>query len=238
MRHFHLITASIVLAAAQSAFGILVDGTATGAFVNPVGAGTVIANGDTNGTATINWGTPLTGNPDAFNGQFTFDGVGSDGDAPWSIASESAFKIGAFTYRNGQINAETPPFTGIDLTIFLALSRPLVLTQPFTFHLEVTEVPNDHADPADDADIVAVTNPSPTVFTFDGQDYTLEILGFSQNGGSTITTTFNSLENSTATADMYARITANVPAVPEPTTALFGVAMLGAMAWGRRRRTA
>ena len=67
-------------------------------------------------------------------------------------------------------------------------------------------------------------------------NYYLEVLGFSKDGGKTITADFSSPEGQTAQAGLYARITAQGCAVPEPATmVLFGLGAYGAFGARRRR---
>jgi hypothetical protein len=65
-------------------------------------------------------------------------------------------------------------------------------------------------------------------------DYTLQILGFSTDGGSTITTEFISQEDNDNSADLYARLRAQSD-VPAPgALSLFAIGLAGLAA--RRRR--
>lgn len=81
------------------------------------------------------------------------------------------------------------------------------------------------------ADKVTVTGSSLSqVFMVGGVAYTLDILGFSQNGGGTITNNFITTENQNNTADVFARVSAvTPPTVPEPASlALLGLGLLAA----------
>src|SRR5215471_11608064 len=81
------------------------------------------------------------------------------------------------------------------------------------------------------ADHVTVTNNnSSQTFTVGGVQYTFSFLGFSQDGGVTITNDFLTVENETNTAGLYAQVmTTEIPTAPEPgSLALMGLAILGA----------
>ena len=207
---------------------ILFEGTATGSWTNVVStdAGDVysVNNNDAGGIATFNWGTPATTN---FDNQFTFDGIGSDGGSGWSALDETAFLIGDFDYRNGS-TYNSVGIDGVDLSIDLAITSPLALIDTFAFDFSITNTPNNTGNPVTDGDIVTVSSAfSPTVFNYLGTNYTLELLGFSTDGGSTIATDFSSPEGAQTAAGVYGRITQNVP---EPSIlALMGIGLLGFM---------
>jgi hypothetical protein len=210
------------LLTAQNASAIVFTGTATGSWTNPDATfGYSIANNDAGGTATVNWGTPATTN---FNNQFEFDGVGSDGLPGWSANLNDVFLLGDFAYRNGAVTNHD--FNGVDLSVTLDMVSPLALTESFDFDFRVTNTPNNTGNPVLDGDIVTVINTlSTTVFNFAGTNYTLEILGFSSDGGATVRTDFSSPEGATANAGIYGRITGNIP---EPgSLALVALGLIG-----------
>ena len=125
----------------------------------------------------------------------------------------------------------------MDLIISMALASPLVDSSSYDFNFSMTNTPNNTQNPVLDGDIVTVASFfSGTTFNYDTVDYTLELLGFSSDGGTTIITDFSSPEGATVSAGLYARITSDIPpTVPEPMSlVLFGAGLVG-FAVKRRR---
>ncbi len=235
----HLLAiAALASAGTAATWAVQFEGTAVGSWVNVVSEASddiySVLNNDAGGNATFNWGTPAT---TEFNNQFTFDGVGSDGLPNWvATDAETPFKLGDFTYRNGSTYNSTG-INGVSLNVLLTIVDPAGLgANDYLFNYSIVNTPNNTGNAVLDGDIVNILGqPSPTTFMFGGNEYTLDILGFSSDGGATIRTDFSSPEGGTATAELYARITEDIHGIPEVGSSLLllAVALLGTSAFRR-----
>jgi hypothetical protein len=189
-----------------------------------------VNNNDAATVSTFNWGVPAT---TPFNNQFTFDGLGFSG-----VNENDPFAIGLFDYRNGSTYNSTG-INGVDLQVGLTLTSPTAVSDNYTFSFNIINTPNNTGNPVTDGDIVNVASAySPTAFSFGGIDYTLNLLGFSSDGGATIRNDFSSPEGGQQRALLYARITSEIPhGVPEPASLSFvGMGLIALVGLIRRRR--
>jgi len=248
MYKFSKISASVAIALiflSSSASAALFSGKATGEWTNVVSTDIndvySVANGDDGGLATFNWGEGGSYPATSFDNQFTFDGIGSDGapfDPLWSTVDEEAFLLGNFSYRNGS-TSNSFGIDGVDLMIELAIMDPVEVISTYDFGFSIVNTPNDTGNPVTDGDIVIASSVlSDVTFNYDGIDYTLELLGFSSDGGQTVRTDFSSPEGATVEAGIYGRITAADtpnPAVPEPGTWMLITVGLSGLVFVRRK---
>ncbi len=184
------------------------------------------------GTNSFTWGEALPDDPKFGTpaNKLTFTGNS------FSTNTDSAFDVGNLTYFNGSV----PEGTNVDsvpLNLNLSLTNPQNLSQAFKFDFNLQNTPNDPANtPEQNADAVIVQNRfGDHHFTLDGNQYTLELTGFSQDGGKTPVSEFRVLEGQTTTAGLYARIT-RVPTekIPESGT-IVGLSTLGIYLIFRRK---
>jgi hypothetical protein len=184
------------------------------------------------GTSTFKWGDgqpnePIYGTP---ANEMSFIGN------PFQVKDGVVFKIGDLTYYNGTV----PQGTNVDsvsLNLALSFLAPFPFSEAFKYELDLENTTNV-GDPEKDADSVIVKNTfSDRSFSFGGDDYLLELIGFSQDGGNTAVRKFRVYENQNTTAGVYARITRITPPrkVPDPTS-LAGLSIISIYLLSRKSK--
>jgi hypothetical protein len=162
------------------------------------------------GTDFFTWGLPFPDEPKFGTPANSFKFAGID----FKTSLNSLFKIGDLSYFNGTVplgtNVEKVP-----LNLNVGFKTPSKTNETFDFDFNLVNTKNTSDNPIDNADFAYIT---PKVnnrgFSYNGKKYTLELTGFSQDGGLTNLKEFRVLEGTTATAAIYGKISSILPAQP------------------------
>jgi hypothetical protein len=221
---FYVIASAALMAApfCLPAQALPIAGTTSGVFVNPLPTGSTTTGVETN-DLTFGDATGFATGPN----RFTFSAL------PFNTQTDTDFQVGTFTYFNGTTLAGTT-IDAIDLQVGLDFTTPSAGLQTSSFGLDVITTTNTGV-PDLDADAVLLPNSfSSTIFMLGDTEYTLQLLGFRNVEGdgflTSTNTRLNVREGATASAQLFGRVTADLPetptSVPEPLSilSLFGIA--------------
>lgn len=192
--------------------------------VNPTSGVTESTSGP---TISLRWG-----NGSSSSGyDFTPTGTPISGLLP-----DTAFALGQFSHLNFPITGTT--LSSVDLLVDILISGgPLVSSSFALTHNETLNRPsNCPADSTPCDDIVTITNTLGSQnFSFGGQNYVFSVLGFSQNGGGTISNGFSTTENMQNVATLYGQYTIAPVPLPAAGWLLLG-GISGLFVMGRRKK--
>lgn len=184
-------------------------------------------NGGTNNRLT--WGIGASG---SFSNYVQYDG------ASFSPGLNTVFSLGNLSYRNGSTDIYSTFNGDFPLSVALSLSNPLSTTKTFDFSFNIFNTPNDTGNPVLDGDRLrfSTAGVSSQMFSYQGVDYALELVGFSSDGGNTVVSEFNAPEESTARASLLGKLTAVEPPAktPEPASVV-SLSLLGLYGAARRQ---
>lgn len=223
--------AALVGARAEAA---LIEGSTTGIFENPV----LESNGYVTGVGTnlFRWGETSRCSD---CGPSALKFYGKD----ISVETGEVFSLGTLKFWNGQILLNTGA-TGVDFELHLALTSPGLVSQDFSYTLELINTPNTGTKWQNADYVIFPTSLAGDLFTVDGLPCTLEFLGFgyATEGGYCTIDEFHVFECCCACAQLLARIECEgggtpPPDVPEP--GVMGLLALGGLvtALGVKRRS-
>ncbi|SMQ60375.1 type I secretion C-terminal target domain (VC_A0849 subclass) [Devosia lucknowensis] len=127
------------------------------------------------------------------------------------LLTDKLFSLGKFTHYNQTIDAGTS-ISGATLKVnFTVLINGVPrIVGPITLTFAHNETPNDSSDPWVNADIVSISSTTSTI-TIDGQDYTLDVRGFTNQQGEVVNSV-KTLEGQANNFDLMVRLVSSASA--------------------------
>jgi len=205
----------ILVMSIQASAGPVVISDIVGGWQNATGGPPTIVNVANQGTDTVRWGG--TGSPDTDSG-YNFNPT----DNPVGFTLGNPFALGVFTHVNNPIPTDLA-ITSIDYSFsFSTNSVPGTLSDIFHFdHNETLNTPPcptpSPTGPCDDIVTISSVNLN-SLITVGTDQYFFNLLGFSTNGGATISSQFLSPEGGSNSATLYGVITSQPVQTPEPSS--------------------
>lgn len=132
----------------------------------------------------------------------------------FSTDINSVFKIGDLAYFNGTVLKDTS-VEDVPLNINVSFNPPVEISQVFDLKLRLVNTPNNATNSEEEnADFVFIDeNLSNPTFTFEGNEYTLELTGFNPDLGQI---SIKAFEGGTTKTAIFAKI--KIKTIPEPAT--------------------
>jgi hypothetical protein len=233
LRHAVLAALVSVSAVASANAAPLTISNILGDWQNPTGGVPTIVNQPAQGTDTARWGVPA--NVDQSGYDFTPTA------GAFNPTLGVAFSLGNFVHHNNPIGDDGSIPTGIDYSLsFSTNGAPPGLADVIHFaHNETPNVepcPSPSAIPCDDIVTISSVNLN-SIITVGSDVYFFNLLGFSTNGGATISSQFFSQEGGQNSAQLFAVVTAQPIITPEPgSLMLIGTGLVGVITRLRRRK--
>lgn len=186
----------------------------------------------TNGGASFEWGIPASGIDK--NNRFTFTGFGFS-----NVMENTTFAIGDFNYQYGT-TYNSIGSNNVKLEIEKMLIDPLIESAIFDYNFSIANTPNTANGSVIGGHIITNSSTiSPEMSTYPGSDLSLNLLGLSTGGGTTIRTDFSTPEGTGKSAQFFTScVTAEPANVPEPgilSLFILGFSSMGTLTLLRRR---
>ena len=224
--------------AVDSSQDALFSGSGSGSF----GVPTIDESIDPDAMFSIERGSPETETfvlgepgPDSMPNRLSFSGNS------FEAAIDQTFAVGSLSYLNGQTYGGTH-VSSVPLAINLKLDQPVNNRPSISYHFGFDLTPNDNSPTSADRLMIS-ENPETQTFTVSARDYQLDVLGFSQDNGTTFANSLQVSEDSIVESTLFAQIQLaaasldeNIPAeIPEPAS-ISGLLLLGGCFLIRKKR--
>lgn len=194
----------------------------------------------------VRWGSP-------YNSLNAKSGLGFTGLEDLDLSIGQVFNVGTLRHYNHTISSAAPIGIQTDMSLTLDFDHVGIGQQTFDFELNIDETLNNASLHAGGqcpylttgsgcSDAITWSNSiGSQAFSFDDQNYTLELVGFANSFGDDLVDEFISQEQGVSATNLYARLvqldsTPGPQDIPEP-AGVVGLGVLGAAIATRRRNS-